>query len=179
MLVENIKAYLQSKGLNWTGEIVSHKGKKFRPATEDDFKFLSCNDYLIDFGEAGEVVLSIEIDEMTFRCYGETFDIAYSNYAGKDKEIKKLIKTFEDKDLSKEFIKFQLKNSGLVYAAALRMKCVEKKQQINEESERRQKQFKRKIEYLNRCIEKNENARIRDCKEIEKIIQLANDEENY
>ena len=37
----------------------------------------------------------------------------------------------------------------------------------------------RKIEYLNRCVEKNENARIRDCKEIEKIIQLAKEEENY
>ncbi|MBR4998852.1 MAG: hypothetical protein IKY10_03130, partial [Clostridia bacterium] len=106
MLVENIKEFLKAKGLNWTGDILTRRKKDFRPATAEDFKNLDVADYLIDFGEDGEIALSIEIDEITFKIYGETFDIGYEKYAGDNKEIKKIIKRFEDKDFSKDFIKF-------------------------------------------------------------------------
>lgn len=175
MMVENVKAFLKELGLNWKGSIITHREKDFRPATEEDFKFLGNADYLIDFGKDGEIAISIEIDEITFKIYGESFDLAYTCYAGDNEKNLKLIRKLEDKDFSNEWIKFQLKKSGLVYAAALRLKCLEKKQKINEESERKQKQYRRKIEYLNRCIEKNENARIRECNEIEKIIRMSDD----
>ena len=110
MLVENIKEFLKAKGLNWTGDILTRRKKDFRPATAEDFKNLDVADYLIDFGEDGEIALSIEIDEITFKIYGETFDIGYEKYAGDNKEIKKIIKRFEDKDFSKDFMyKSQLK----------------------------------------------------------------------
>ena len=173
MLVENTKEFLKLKGLNWTGNIVSHSGKTTRQAKEEDFKNLTVTDYLIDFGEEGEVSLALEVDEITFKCYGETFDIGYEKYAGNNKEIKKLIKSLNNKDFSEEFIKFQLKKSGLIYAATLRLKCLEKKNKINEDSLRREKQYRRKIDYLYRNIEKEENSRIKQCEEIDNILKLA------
>lgn len=172
-LIENIKAFFKTKGLNWTGEIITHRKEDFRPATAEDFKFLGNADYLIDFGEDGKIALSAEIDLITFKIYGETFDVCYSCYAGDNEENKKLIESLEDKDFSKEFIQFQLKSSGLLYAAALRIKCQEQRTKVEEEAGRRVKQLTRKIGYLNSKIKKTEDEAFDKIKEINDIEKLA------
>ena len=169
MIVENVKEFLKSKGLNWTGDII-RKGKNFRPATIEDFKNLEMADYLINFGNDGEIALTIEIDDITFKIYGESYDIAYSCYAGENEENKKLC---EERDLTKEWIQFQLEKSGLIYAAALRIKCQQKIDDVNKEKEKRKKQLERKIEYLQRSIDKTEENAEAEIKKIKKIEKLA------
>lgn len=172
-LIENIKLFFEKKGLKWTGEIITHRKEDFRPATAEDFKFLSNADYLIDFGEDGKIALSAEIDEVTFKIYGESFDFCYSCYAGDNEKNIKLIRKLEDKDFSKEFIKFQLEKCGLVYATLLRRKCEEQKQKVEEEKEKRVKQLTRKIDYLGRSIVKTEENAKKQIRQIKSIENLA------
>ena len=174
-LIENIKEFFKLKGLNWTGDILTQTGKNFRPSTEQDFESLRNLDYLIDFGEDGQIALSAEIDSITFKVYGESFDVGFTCFAGKNEKNLKLIRKLEDKDLSKEFVQFQLQKCGLIYAVLLRKKCEEKTQQVEDEKQKRVNQLTRKIEYLTRNVEGTEEAAKKEIKAINGLKNLAKD----
>lgn len=172
-IIENIKAFFKEKGLNWIGKIATSKDDDFRDVTPKDFEVLSNNDFLFSFGCDGEIALTCEIDLITFKINGESFDITYYSYAGDNEENKKIIESLEDKDFSQEWVTLQLKNSGLVYAVALRNKCQEEKNRIRDFSEKRRNQITKKIEYLNDKIKYINEDEIRELSSIEEIEKLA------
>lgn len=176
-LIENIKEFLKIKGLNWTGEVSTRNGKNFRLARVEDFKYLKNADYIIDFGKDGQIALSMEIDEITFKIYGESFDVGFTCYAGHNDKNIKLVRKLEDKDFSKEFIKFQLEKCGLVYATLLRKKCEEKKQEVEENEERRIGQLTRKIDYLNKSIQSTKEDSKKKIQSINRLEKLASEYE--
>ncbi|MBQ9795994.1 MAG: hypothetical protein IJW36_03460 [Clostridia bacterium] len=83
----------------------------------------------------------------------------------------------EDKDFSKEFVQFQLKTSGLLYAAALRIKCAEEKERIKQEHETRRKRLNRKISMLTNRLATNDENEKKEIREITKLEKLADIEE--
>lgn len=168
--IQNIKKFLKLQSLNWTGEIILGKEKDFRPATLEDFSKLQDMDFRINFGTDGEVALSMEIDLINFKINGETFDIVYTCYAGDNEENKSLC---EERDLSTEWVKYQLKQNGLVYNTMLRKKCEEEKLKIQEETKRKEKQLERKIKYLKRSIDKTKENSNREITKLEYYENLA------
>ena len=170
-IVKDIKAFLGTKGLNWNGEIMAGRDKDFRPATEKDFNELDNYDFLISFGKDGEIAVSIEVDLIHFRINGESFEASCNCYAGDKEENKKLC---EERDLSKEWVMFELKSNGLIYAAALKLQCAREKEKTETQSEQRVKQLDRKIAYLERSkekVEENKNIRLNEIASIEKLVQ--------
>lgn len=170
-MISCVKKFFEKQGLNWTGKILAAKDKDFRKAGEQDFEILRNNDYLISFGKDGEIALSCEIDLMTFKINGESFDCVYNCYAGDNEENKKLC---EERDLSKDFINFQLKNRGLIYAVNLKKKCEKEKDRIHIETASKVKKIEKKIEVLNKriiVIKEEEKEEINQLIEIEKMAE--------
>ena len=168
--MDYLKLFFKLNGLNWTGFVCGYKDDDFRPATEEDFDKLKELDYLIAFGKDGQIALNAEIDLITFKINGESFDYAVSCYAGDNNQNKKVCK---ERDLSKEWIKFQLQNKGMVYATALRRICKDLKDEVKDETERRIRKIKLKIEHLNNSIEKTEESYNQKIKEINKLEKMA------
>ena len=171
-IVENISSFLRVNGLNWTGKLMTGKDEDFRPATAEDFEELNNVDLLISFGKDGEMALSAEIDIINFKILGESFDVACFCYAGDKEENKKLC---EGRDLSKDWVKFQLKSSGLIYAVALKTKCDKEREKVEQKSEQRVKQLSRKIAYLQRSIEKVTEDKKQHLNEIKSLEDLADE----
>jgi len=171
-IFKNIKAFLKTNGLNWTGKISRYIDQDFRPATAEDFEDLNNVDLLISFGKDGEIAMSAEIDLINFKILGESLDVACFCYAGDKDENKKLC---EARDLSKDWVKFQLKRNGLVYATALRIKCVKEREKVEQKSEQRTKQLNRKISYLQRSIEKIKEDKQQHLNEIKSLEDLADE----
>ena len=111
-MLEEIKEFLNQNGLNWTGNISKSSNINFRKAAEEDFKTLEIADFLISFESDGYMAIAVELDLANFRILGETFDYAVDVYAGNNVYNKSLC---EEKDLSQEWINFQLKKNGLLY----------------------------------------------------------------
>ena len=171
-IVKDIKAFLKKNGLNWTGKMMAGIDQDFSYAPVGAFEHLQTVDLLISFGKDGEIALSAEIDLINFKILGESFDVPYSCYAGHNGENKKLC---EERDLSKEWVEFQLKTNGLVYATALRCRCAQKKEETIKQSEQRVKQLSRKIAYLQRSIEKVTEYKQQHLNEIKSLEDLANE----
>lgn len=167
--IKHIKNFFKENGLEWTGLLCGPKDDDFRPATEEDFKKLNNLDYLINFGEDGQIALNAEIDLITFIINGESFDYAVSCYAKEEHE-----EVCQERNLSKEWISFQLKNRDLVFSTLLRNKCNELKDSIKEDKDRRVKRLSNKIEYLTRSIGKVEaeyERKLKDITEIENLVK--------
>ena len=144
-MINEIKKFLQTQNLNWTGEILTVANQDFRPAKEEDFKDLDIIEFLISFGKQGYMSISIEIDLANFRILGETFDCGFDKYAGKNPENKKLCK---ERDLSKEWVDFQFKNNSLLYSADLRVYCKKNKNILQRRYEEKEKSLNAKMKVL-------------------------------
>jgi hypothetical protein len=170
-LIANIKKFLRTKGLNWNGQIIKGKEKEVRFAGERDFENCDITDMLLSFGSDGYMAITAEIDLTNFKIHGECFDYGFSCYAG---DNDKNIKLCQEQDLTKEWIEFQIKNSGLLFASALRVKCEKDKAKVKETTETRVNQLNRKIEYLQRSIDKiksNETEKLKEIQELEKLAE--------
>ena len=174
MIIEKIKAFFNELGLNWSGKIISQIHDNEIDAKDEDFEKLKNLELIMDFGKEGKIVLSCEIDLLNFRIYGEAFDVYGYCPAGLTKES---IKLCRERDVSEQWVKFQLENCDLVYATIIKKKYEEKKTQINNESERRKKQLERKIKYLNSSIDKVEEARKKEVAICDKFIKLAEEKQ--
>lgn len=172
-LIEIIKEFLKTKSLNWTGYISTHKDEDFRPAKIEDFEHLSNADYLIDFGEDGQMALSIEVDDITFKIYGESYDVGFSCYAGDNEKNIKLIQKIEDKDLSEKFIKFQLETCGLVRARYIIKRSQEEQQKIKAKHETIRTKKAKKIKFLKQGIQNDKIFEKEELKEFLKIERMA------
>ena len=168
--VDCVKRFFDKNGLKWSGSIKTSKEKEFRKAEEEDFNDLKNNYYLIDFTEDGKVILKAEVDLITFKINGISFDNDFVCYSGED-DVN--IHLCEERDLSTEWIKFQLKSKGLIYATMFRDRIQKEKEKVRTQSESRRKQLNRKIEYLNRSIEKVNDAEKQEINELEDIEKLA------
>ena len=109
---------------------------------------------------------------INFKIHGESFDVACSCYAGDKEENKKLC---EERDLSKDWIRYQLKMNGLIYAVLLKNKCDEERAKLRQKSEQRVKQLDKKISYLKRSKEKIEEEKQNKLKEIKSLEDLADE----
>ena len=122
-MIESIKEFLKQQNLNWTGNI--SKGMDFYPADEQDFKDLEIIEFLISFGADGMMALSVEIDCANFNILGIFNDYWFEKDASeKFKELGKA------RDLSQEWINFQINKKGLLYAVKLRDYCLKNKKII-------------------------------------------------
>lgn len=168
-----IKKFFKANGLNWTGLVCGEKEDEFRPATEEDFENLSLMDYLIDFGKDGQIALNVEIDTITFKINGESNDCALSCYAGDKEENLKLC---EERDLSNNWIHFQLSSKGLSFAITLREKINEARQKVVAESETRIKRIEKKIKFLTIKVEdvkEEQEQKLEHLSQIEKSIEYG------
>ena len=168
--VECVKKFFSQNGLTWFYQICTSKDKKFREATEEDFEILKNNKFEIDFNQDGKVILEVEIDLITFKINGISLKHDFNCYAGEDD---KNIKLCEERDLSKEWIMFQLKSKGLIYATMFRDRMEKEKEKVRAHSESRRHQLTRKIEYLNRSIERETEYEKQEIKALEDIEKLA------
>ena len=172
--IQDIKDFFKKLGLNWNGFINKRGTSGFVEARSENFEDLQQYSFNIDFKEGGMCGLCAEIDTITFKINNE--DLTYQlSYLNEDflKNIEK-IRSLEEKDFSREFIQFQIQRHGLIYATMVRQKCDEKKSVVQEESNKRVKQLTRKIEYLNRCVQKTEEEasdKIKDIEDIESLIE--------
>lgn len=167
-IVLNIKNFLKDQGLRWTGMLMKGKEKQFRLAKSADFENLDYVDLLLDFGADGNMAICVEIDLFNFKIHGESFDFGFSCYAG---DNDKNLKLCEERDLKQEWIKFQKQNNGLVYLTAVRKKCEEEKAKISQQRETRVKQLTKKIEFLNRSINRVKNNAQEEIKSLEETIK--------
>lgn len=173
-LVESIKLFFNQLGINWNGSIFQKEQKDFIDPTEDDFKKLEMRTFMIEFEDGDCCGLVAEIDNTSFRINGEDERLQLSKNSLNHKDNILKLREIEYTDFSEKFIKFQLKTRGLVYATLVREKLEEKKNLINSEAKKREKQLTRKIEFLNRSVERNEETRREQIQEIDNILQLTN-----
>ena len=62
---------------------------------------------------------------------------------------------------------------GLLYATLIKKKFEEKKDLINSDAEKRQKQLSRKIEFLNKSLKLNERKRVEEIERIDFLLNMA------
>ena len=170
-VVECVKRFLKEEGLKWKGEAFSSSKKSVVKLTEEDFDNLVERDYIIDFGKDGQVALSIEIDLITFKINGVNINTDLVCYVGDKKENEKLC---EERDLSRDWIKYQLKSRGLIYATMFKKRCQEERSKVKEESEKQRKQLQKKIEYLEKKIsyvDLDEKQGLKNISNLEKIVK--------
>ena len=164
-MIERIKEFLKQNNMEWTGDIITYKDDDFRAATDKDFRLKDIYNLLISFPD-GNMCASIEIDIVGFYIVGELKGIYIENYAGNNEENQKF---FEQRDLSKEWIDFQLKNYSLVYAAALRKYCEKNKQLVETRYEEKERMLKSRLESLQRDKENS----LKEYEELEALIETT------
>jgi len=172
-VVECVKRFLKQEGLIWKGEAISFSGKSIKKLTEEDFDKLTERDYIIDFGKDGQVALTMEIDLINFKIIGVNLDCTLNCYCGDKKENEKLC---EERDLSKEWIKYQLMSRGLVYATMFKQRCNEEREKVKEESNKQRKQIQKKIEFLEKkmtYVDFDEKQGLKNISNLEKIVKDA------
>ncbi len=176
-LIDHIKGFLLTKGLNWNGEIEyeikTKKGKvaDFRQAESYDFeKEGEEQTIIIDFNKDGQIALEVAIDLINFKILGIALDYGLTCYAGKNDKNEKLCR---ERDLSNEWLKYMLVNGGLVYRTAIKelldMKKVEAKEFLN----KRVNDLDRKIGYLEKKKDYEKQSyenKIADLKKLEKKV---------
>ena len=173
--IQNVKLFFESLGLNWNGTIYNAKTKDFIEAKEEDFNSLKKQTYMLDFRDGDSCGLVAEISHSTFIVNGEDFELSlYENSPNYIENIKK-IESLDNIDLSEKFIKFSLKNMGLVYALLIKRKFEEKKEVINSDAEKRQKQLTRKIDFLNKSLKLNEQTRAEKIEQIDAYLNMTED----
>lgn len=167
-----IRQFFNKLGLNWSGFV--YKNKSFVEFCDKDLKNLKAHSFVVELPNEINFGLIAEIDDVTFRIL--SLDQSLPIYSNNEnfKERIKIIKKLENKDFSKDFIKFQLDNNDKLYSSMIKEKFIEKKNLINLEAAKREKQLKRKIEFLNKSIKKNEKIRIDRIREIDEFISLTN-----
>lgn len=170
--VENIKKFLKTQGLIWTGHVYKNSKNKLNNVKDSDFEKLAEKTLIINFGEDGLCGMDAEIDLMTFRINGENINCPFTAYAGDDELNVELLR---ERNLSKEWVQFQLKNCGLVYAVALRKKCEEEKIRVQQEAETERKHLNKKIEYLGKRLIRANAEEERKIKKISEIEEMAKD----
>lgn len=169
--VENIKKFLKSQGLIWTGHVYKNSKNKLKGVKDEDFEKLEEKTLIINFGEDGLCGMDAEIDIMNFRINGENTHCPFTAYAGDDEQNVVLLR---ERNLSKEWVQFQLKNCGLVYAVALRKKCEEEKIKVQQDAETERRHLTKKIEYLGKRLVRTNEEEERKIKKISEIEELAN-----
>ena len=173
-MINEIKGFLKQNGLEWTGDISTYKNQDFKPAKEEDFKDLDIIHFLISFENEGYMAIGIELDLIRFTILGESIGVGFDKYAGNEKN-KKL---FEERDLSKEWIDFQLKNNTLVYASLLRKCCEKERKIINTMYDGREERILNKIEELQRRTKELKLERNQKLEQINQLEQKAEEAEN-
>lgn len=164
-MIERIKAFLKQNGLDWTGKISTMYDDDFRTAEDKDFKEKDIYNLLISF-EEGDACLSVEIDLVSFYVLGEFKDIYFDKYAGIEDKNKDLMK---QRDLSKEWIDFQMKNNRLVYSVALKKYCEKRKAIIEKHYEEKEKLLIAKLNNL----QKNKEKSLKEYEDLEALIENA------
>lgn len=162
-MIERIKAFLKQIGLDWTGEISTMYDDDFRTAEDKDFKEKDIFYLLLSF-EEGNACLVVEIDLVSFCILGEFKDIYFDKYAGIEDKNKELMK---QRDLSKEWVDFQLKNSPLVYRDALKKFCEKRKQTIEKHYQEKERLLKAKLDNL----QKNKEKSLKEYEDLEALIE--------
>ena len=162
-MIERIKAFFKQNGLNWTGDISTMYDDDFRPAEDKDFKEKDIYNLLLSF-EEGNACLLVEIDLVSFYVLGEFKDIYFDKYAGIEDKNKELMK---QRDLSKEWIDFQMKNNGLVYITAVKKYCENRKAIIEKHYEEKEKLLKEKLNNL----QKNREKSLKEYEDLEALIE--------
>ena len=162
-MIERIKAFLKQNGLDWTGDISTMYDDDFRPAEDKDFKEKDIYNLLLSF-EEGNACLLVEIDLVSFYVLGEFKDIYFDKYAGIEDKNKELMK---QRDLSKEWIDFQMKNNGLVYITAVKKYCENRKAIIEKHYEEKEKLLKEKLNNL----QKNREKSLKEYEDLEALIE--------
>ena len=148
-MTTTIKEFLKQYNLDWTGDISTYYSTGFRKATEKDFNELDITTLLIKINENDFVEVSIEIDLANFYIVSTQ----KRENAGIVKHIE-LEKIKPNQDLSQEWINYQLKNRGMVYSAALKKYCENKKKKINDFYKEKEELLKIRAERLNKDIER-------------------------
>lgn len=164
-MIERIKGFLEQNKLNWTGEIITMFDNDFRPAEDKDFKEKDIFNLLLSF-EEGNACLAVEIDLVSFYVLGEFHDLCFEKYAGNKEQNKELM---QQRDLSKEWVEFQLKNSPLVYSTALKKYCEKRKAEIEKSYEKSEKLLKAKLNNL----QMNKEQRLKEYDDLEALIENA------
>ena len=135
----------------------------FRPAEDKDFKEKDIYNLLLSF-EEGNACLLVEIDLVSFYVLGEFKDIYFDKYAGIEDKNKDLMK---QRDLSKEWIDFQMKNNGLVYITAVKKYCENRKAIIEKHYDEKEKLLKEKLNNL----QKNKEKSLKEYEALEALIE--------
>ena len=144
-MINEIKEFLKQNGLNWSGEISTALNQDFYKAKEEDFKDVDIIDFLITFDNQEYMAISIELDLAKFTILGESVACGFDKYAGNNLKNKKLC---EERDLSQDWVKFQLRKNGLIYATTLRSYCEKNKNRIERSYEEKEKILNAKIKVL-------------------------------
>ena len=164
-MIERIKEFLKQHNLDWTGEIITMFDDNFRTAEDKDFKEKDIYNLLISFKE-GNACLAVEIDLVSFYVLGEFKDLSFEKYAGKEEKNQELM---EKRDLSKEWVEFQLKNSPLVYSIALKKFCEKRKTEIENSYNEKEKLLKVKL----RNLQASKANILKKYDDLEALIEIA------
>ncbi len=179
-LIDHIKKFLATKGLNWTGEIEFAKMDKigtwadFRQAEIRDFEIEGqTQTIVIDFSKDGQIALVVVIDLINFEIKGIAPEYGLTCYAGDNDENVELCR---ERDLSQEWLEYMLVNGGLVYRSAIINLCAEKKILAETSFNNHQKIIDREIENLER---KRTIARKEFEEKITSLSKLEEKAKNY
>lgn len=171
-IVESVKAFLKQEGLNWTGHKYKNSKNQLVNIKASDFEQLQELTLLINFGEDGLCGMLAEIDDITFKINGVNNSCPFTAYSGDNEEN---VFALRERNLSEEWAKFQLKANGLVYAAALRVKCQQERERITQENATQRKHLEKKIEYLQKRLKHIDLDEERDLRNISMLEKLAED----
>lgn len=172
-MIEDIKKFLETQNLHWTGDISKSTYQDFSPAKEKDFEELDIIDFLLKFGSQGYMAISIELDLKRFNILGETFDCGFDKYAGKNIANKELCVA---RDLSSDWVDFQLKNNTLLYASALRVACQKERNIIKMQYKSKEEDIDRQMKelYIKKVTLNNEKQqKIEAIEDLEKRAEDA------
>ena len=140
-MIESIKKFLNKYNLEWKGHIATIYSPEFYNAGKKDFKEKEIVKFLIYTGENKCLEVYIEIDIATF----EVVSIKEKDDNGIERNVE-IESIIEKKDLSQEWIKFQLSENSLIYAVALKEYCEKHKKRINLEYDKKVEKIKKRLD---------------------------------